>query len=159
MFVSLTPSYHNKVVRSFIQSIIDGELTQELFAPVVQRENPLAPILPFRVTAAGFEALIFDGPEVGDLLPWLGCTVTGTVTVAASQEPSGHALGRPVPACFVHQANDGLFFGPALLYGDIGEVGGSVASPAVDEGDAETMHAEHPVHGVGAWLEGPEEGQ
>ena len=137
-----------------------GLSAQELLAPIVQREDPLAPFLPFRIAAAGLEALILDGSEIGDLLPWLGCAGSPMTSIAAaSQKPSRHALGRPIPACFVHQAVDGLFFSPSLLDRDIREVGCAIASAAMNEGDAKAMHPKDPVQSVGAWLERPEKCQ
>lgn len=120
----------------------------------------MAPFLPFRVAAAGLKALILDSSKIGDLLPWLGCGGSAMTSIAAaSQKPSRHALGGPIPACFVHQAVDGLFFGPSLLNCDIRKVGCAIASAAMNEGDAKAMHPKDPVQSVGAWLERPEERQ
>jgi len=58
-----------------------------------------------------------------------------------------------IPAGLLHQALDRFFLGPALLDGDVGEIGGSMPPTSMRETDSQTMESQRPVHDVVARLE------
>lgn len=67
-------------------------------------------------------------------------------TGATTQEfPGGRVRTGPIPPGFPHQALDRFLLGPALLDGNVREVCGSIATVAVDEGDAQAVRAEIPI--------------
>lgn len=104
---------------------------QQILPPIIQRQDPFPPFLPIGVGSTSFETLIPDRAEFGDLLPRLAGT---GASAACPKQPPSNASCCAVPARLAHQAFHGLFFGPALFYRDVWEVGGAVASTAVDEG-------------------------
>lgn len=127
---------------------------------MLQRENPIPPLLPLRIARARLEALVLDSAEVGHLVPRLaGAGAVAAAAATAAQQPARNAARRAVPAGLAHQALDRLLLAPALLGRDVWEVCGAVAPSAVDEGDAQPVRAQGPVQGVGAGFEGAQESQ
>lgn len=123
-----------------------GLRRQKLVTSVFQRQNPLPPGLPFRIGCRRLVTLVLDSTEIRNLVPGIGGGGAGSgAAAAASEEPPRSVLGGSVPAGFLHQAFNCLFFGPALFHRDIWEVGGTVPSAAVDEGDTDPVHAQSPV--------------
>ena len=119
--------------------------TKEFLTSICQRQNPLPPLLPLGVGGSRLEALILDHSKVGDLLPGFVGARVAAGAVAAAEEPPGGAFRGARPSGFVHEAFDGLLFGPALLNGNVGEVSCAIAPAAVDERDADPVDAENPV--------------
>lgn len=146
---------------SSISDRLTISVLQQLLPAIIQRQNPIPPLLPFGVAGTGFESLVLDCSEIGDLLPWFTRARTRPATPCSEQPPSNAACRarRAVPPSLAHQAFHGFFFGPTLFYRDVREVCSAVASATVDKGYPYSMGPEDPVHGISARFERAQKGQ
>jgi len=140
---------------------LTSSVFQQLLSAIIQRQNPVPPLLPFNVAGTGFVSLVLDRSEIGDLLPWFTRARARSATSCSEQPPSNAACRacRAVPSSLAHQTFHSIFFGPALFHRDVWEICRAVPSAAVDKGYPYSVGSEDPIHRIRARFERPQKRQ
>ena len=103
----------------------------------LQPLHPPPPSIPFLPPQRSLTTLISHNPQALNIPP---------------------TLFPSIPPSLPHQTHNRLFFRPPLLDCHVREICSAVAFAVMLEGDADTVGAEIPVHGVGGGFEVHEEG-